>query len=51
MKELKPSKEEDVELETNPSYQSVAPAVQVEGGGLEGPGEMNYMNVGLVLQY
>ena len=45
VKELMPNKE-DVEMETNPSYMSVVPVVQVRG--LERSGETKYMNVGLV---
>ena len=47
VKELTPNKEGTVEMETNPFYLSVVPAVQEEKG-LERSGEMRYMNVGLV---
>ena len=45
MKEL--PNEEDIEMETNPSYMSVVPAIQGGGGGVERSGVINYENVGL----
>ena len=47
VKELMPTKEKDVEMETNPSYMSVVQSVQ-QRGELDIRGQTKCINVGLV---